>query len=231
MTFLNSMNDIHYIIPLIFVLVIVFLIILFHFQKKAIIKKITSLTPEEKKRLLWINWGHLRAIATTWLIELWKGQYGINTGCELGIYYADEIISPDKYSSTLFHSAKTEDMLEVSLHLNKLDSKNHSRYIRLGDMQKKHWWLTIFKMGIIMSYIKRLSKAFKNAPILPIDYHSKYAFFSDCHRGTGNNNDNFLKNDNCYLAALQYYYQTDFKYGIFGLALSFLESQTLPVLQ
>lgn len=39
-------------------------------------------------------------------------------------------------------------MLEVSLHLNKLDSKNHSRYIRLGDMQKKHWWLTIFKMGI-----------------------------------------------------------------------------------
>lgn len=63
-----------------------------------------------------------------------------------------------------------------------------------------------------MSYMKRLDKAFNGAPILPIDYHSKYVFFSDCHRGTGNNNDNFLKNNNCYLAALQYYYQTDFCY-------------------
>ena len=63
-----------------------------------------------------------------------------------------------------------------------------------------------------MSYIKRLDRAFENAPVLPITPHTKYVFFSDCHRGTGNNNDNFLKNANSYFAALQYYYQYGFCY-------------------
>ena len=63
-----------------------------------------------------------------------------------------------------------------------------------------------------MSYIKRLNRAFENAPLLPITSNTKYVFFSDCHRGIGNNNDNFLKNENCYLAALQYYYQNAFCY-------------------
>lgn len=27
----------------------------------------------------------------TWLIEFWKGQYGINIGAEIGIYYADVV--------------------------------------------------------------------------------------------------------------------------------------------
>lgn len=63
-----------------------------------------------------------------------------------------------------------------------------------------------------MSYIKRLNHAFENAPILHITENTKYVFFSDCHRGTGNNNDNFLKNENCYFAALQYYYQYGFCY-------------------
>ena len=43
-----------------------------------------------------------------------------------------------------------------------------------------------------MSYIKRLDRAFEHAPVLPITPQTKYVFFSDCHRGTGNNNDNFL---------------------------------------
>ncbi len=63
-----------------------------------------------------------------------------------------------------------------------------------------------------MSYKKRLDRAFENAPLLPVTTNSKYVFFSDCHRGVGNNNDNFLKNENSYLAALQYYYQYGFCY-------------------
>ncbi len=63
-----------------------------------------------------------------------------------------------------------------------------------------------------MSYIKRLNNAFTNAPVLPITNNTKYVFFSDCHRGTGNSNDNFLKNSNCYFAALQYYYQNSYTY-------------------
>lgn len=63
-----------------------------------------------------------------------------------------------------------------------------------------------------MNYKKRLDHAFTNAPILPITPKTKYAIFSDCHRGIGNNNDNFLKNANSYFAALQYYYQRGFTY-------------------
>ena len=63
-----------------------------------------------------------------------------------------------------------------------------------------------------MSYQKRLNHAFTNAPILPVSNRTKYVFFSDCHRGTGNHNDNFLKNTNSYFAALQYYYQYGFCY-------------------
>ena len=63
-----------------------------------------------------------------------------------------------------------------------------------------------------MSYRKRLDKAFENACILPITPHSRYVFFSDCHRGVGDKNDNFLKNAHCYSVALQYYYQHDFCY-------------------
>ena len=32
----------------------------------------------------------------TWLIEFWKGQYGISCGAEIGIYRADTILSPDR---------------------------------------------------------------------------------------------------------------------------------------
>lgn len=63
-----------------------------------------------------------------------------------------------------------------------------------------------------MSYMKRLDRAFENAPILPITPNTQYVFFSDCHRGIGTNNDNFHQNANSYFAALQYYYQYGFHY-------------------
>lgn len=63
-----------------------------------------------------------------------------------------------------------------------------------------------------MSYTKRLNRAFQSAPELPITDDTKYVFFSDCHRGNGGNNDNFLKNENAYLAALEYYYKNNFCY-------------------
>lgn len=58
----------------------------------------------------------------------------------------------------------------------------------------------------------RLTQAFTNAPILPIRSDTKYVFFSDCHRGTGNKNDNFLPNATLYLTALQHYYQENYWY-------------------
>ncbi len=59
---------------------------------------------------------------------------------------------------------------------------------------------------------KRLSKSFEGAMILPLNWYSKYILFSDCHRGNGRANDNFLKNEFLYLAALRYYNQNRFTY-------------------
>lgn len=63
-----------------------------------------------------------------------------------------------------------------------------------------------------MSYYGRISSAFEEACRLPLDSSSKYVIFSDCHRGTGRANDNFLKNEFIYLAAIKYYYSESFTY-------------------
>lgn len=63
-----------------------------------------------------------------------------------------------------------------------------------------------------MSYGSRLSRSFNGAPILPLDDSSRYVLFSDCHRGSANSNDNFLKNQHIYFSALQHYYQNGFTY-------------------
>lgn len=59
---------------------------------------------------------------------------------------------------------------------------------------------------------RRLNKSFKNAPVLPLGGGCKYVLFSDCHRGNGTHNDNFLKNQHLYVAALKYYYRRGFTY-------------------
>lgn len=63
-----------------------------------------------------------------------------------------------------------------------------------------------------MSADKRLEVAFAHAPVLPLTPSSRYILFSDCHRGCGTNNDNFLKNQNLYFAALQHYYNQGYTY-------------------
>lgn len=63
-----------------------------------------------------------------------------------------------------------------------------------------------------MGYENRLNRDFTNVPVLTLSHHSKYVLFSDCHRGRGDSNDNFLKNQHLYFAALKHYYQKDFTY-------------------
>lgn len=63
-----------------------------------------------------------------------------------------------------------------------------------------------------MTCLKRLDRAFQNPLHLPLSKDTKYVFFSDCHRGIGDDTDNFLKNANNYSAALHYYFQNGFHY-------------------
>lgn len=76
----------------------------------------------------------------TWLIEFWKGQYGINAGCEIGVYYADGIVEEEKWSSTLFQCVEDEDLQILGFSLYRKGS-------RLAHLRCRHWWLTAFDPG------------------------------------------------------------------------------------
>ncbi len=59
---------------------------------------------------------------------------------------------------------------------------------------------------------RRLDQSFRNAPVLAVGPYSRIVLISDCHRGVGNANDNFLKNQHLYFAALHHYYTRGFTY-------------------
>lgn len=59
---------------------------------------------------------------------------------------------------------------------------------------------------------KRLNEAYNNARIEEFDNNSKYIFFSDCHRGENTPYDEFSKNQNIFLFALEYYYSNGYTY-------------------
>ena len=61
-----------------------------------------------------------------------------------------------------------------------------------------------------MGYTARLNRSFKEVPRLLLSEQSRYILMSDCHRGNGTSNDNFLKNRNLYYAALEYYDQKEY---------------------
>lgn len=60
--------------------------------------------------------------------------------------------------------------------------------------------------------MKNLDKLFKDSMRIEIDDNSKLVIMSDCHRGSGDNYDNFIKNQNIFNSALRYYYSNNFTY-------------------
>ena len=76
-----------------------------------------------------------------WLIELWKGQYGITTGAEIGVYNTErEDIDTDKFKGTFYENITNDEMLKLSYILR----KNGRVILRRKAL---HWWLTGFKLG------------------------------------------------------------------------------------
>ena len=53
----------------------------------------------------------------TWLIQFWKGQYGITAGAEMGIYHADTVIPPVLRGQTIFQAAEENEMLPMRIRL------------------------------------------------------------------------------------------------------------------
>lgn len=78
----------------------------------------------------------------TWLIEFWKGQYGINTGAEVGIYHAKSILKRHELATELFFGASEAEMLPISYELTKKDGST------VFQASQVHWWLACFRMGL-----------------------------------------------------------------------------------
>ncbi|MBR5441933.1 MAG: DUF4474 domain-containing protein [Clostridia bacterium] len=69
-----------------------------------------------------------------WMIQLWKGQYGITAGAEIGLYNRD----PSKVMQ--YDCADDEDLIEMQF-----DFYNMSEHV-FSRGPEKHWWLTGFKV-------------------------------------------------------------------------------------
>lgn len=77
-----------------------------------------------------------------WLIELWKGQYGMTTGCEIGIYTAEgsDYNLPNIINYLFYNSASDEDCLYMTATLKKNGEPLFTR-------KDTHWWLTGHILG------------------------------------------------------------------------------------
>lgn len=63
-----------------------------------------------------------------------------------------------------------------------------------------------------MNPVRRINRVFNSSQEIVIDDFSKIIIMSDCHRGDGGWGDNFSRNQNLYLAALNYYYDKGYTY-------------------
>jgi hypothetical protein len=76
-----------------------------------------------------------------WLIEFWKGQYGMTTGCEIGVYSTDmPDVQTEIFNGTFYECVGDNDLLQISLTL----KKNGKRLLTRQDI---HWWVTGFVLG------------------------------------------------------------------------------------
>lgn len=77
-----------------------------------------------------------------WLIELWKGQYALTTGGEIGVYVTEgpDLDIPDFFNGTFYNCVSDDDILKMSYSLEKNGNTLFTR-------EDKHWWLTGFMIG------------------------------------------------------------------------------------
>lgn len=73
-----------------------------------------------------------------WLITFWKGQYGIVTGAEIGVYATNQKMIN---KNTLYLPVKDNEMLDMGFIL-------YKRNEELTRIENRHWWLAVFKLGM-----------------------------------------------------------------------------------
>lgn len=78
-----------------------------------------------------------------WLIEFWKGQYGMTTGGEVGVYVTDkeDVHIPGFFSGPFYECVTDEERLNMRFTL--INKKKE-----LFKRKEYHWWLTGFDVGV-----------------------------------------------------------------------------------
>ena len=78
-----------------------------------------------------------------WLIEFWKGQYGMTTGGEVGVYATGkkDVEIPDVFTGTFYESVSDKYLLQMKYILKKNDNQ-------IIEREERHWWLTGFDVGL-----------------------------------------------------------------------------------
>ena len=78
-----------------------------------------------------------------WLIEFWKGQYGMTTGGEVGVYVTDkeDVDIPGIFSGAFYECVSDDDRLQMAYTLKKEDKA-------IIERKGRHWWLTGFDVAV-----------------------------------------------------------------------------------
>ena len=80
-----------------------------------------------------------------WMIWIWKGQYGIMTGAEVGVYIYSKTYSVTYFGKTArqkwYRSANRSEELNIEFTLYK------NGQVLIYRPYQKHWWVTGFKFG------------------------------------------------------------------------------------
>ncbi|HHT17411.1 MAG TPA: DUF4474 domain-containing protein [Papillibacter sp.] len=78
-----------------------------------------------------------------WLLALWKGQYGLSVGAEMGLYYTDrpDVSVSDLYTGPYYACVPEEEWPVMMMTLFHRDSA-------LFTLEERHWWLAGHRPGL-----------------------------------------------------------------------------------
>lgn len=134
-----------------------------------------------------------------WMLELWKGQYGLETGCEVGVYnrrdddydsfmqMLDATIGKredgprqvDQQHSRFYRCVNSDEYLRIAFRLFRNDR------LLLARGPQWHWWLTGFRWGVLSrpeELILEVSLGFNNSGLLQACITGlQQAGYSDLH--------------------------------------------------
>ncbi len=120
-----------------------------------------------------------------WLLEIWKGQYGITTGAEIGLYNTEkgDTNIPGIFKGPFFACSTDEERIPMAFILERKGKELFRR-------KAVHWWLTGFSVGTFSNLKDLVMKVQLTFP----NYEMRNAFLDGLEQA-GYNLDDVLFHD------------------------------------